>query len=78
MNHQKTPTFLSGRDQFTVGEVLADMRICKLRYTCKVALSQVTKARGLRGVISNNYFHSLDAMNHWGHTTITVDEPLMK
>ena len=30
MNHQKTPKFLSGRDQFTEGEVSADRKICKL------------------------------------------------
>ena len=64
MNHQKTPKFLSGRDQFTTGEVLADRRICKLRYTCKLAFSRVTRTRGLRDVMSNNYFESLDAMNH--------------
>ena len=54
MNHQKTPKFLSGRDQFTEGEVSADRRICKLRYTCEVAFSRVTKTKGLRDVILND------------------------
>ena len=78
MNHQKTPKFLSGRDQFTADEVSADRRICKLRYTCEVAFSRVTKTRGLRDVISNDFFHLMDAMNHWGHATVNLDAPLMK
>ena len=78
MNHQKTPKFLSGRDQFTEDEVSADRRICKLRYTCEVAFSRVTKTRGLRDVISNDFFPILDAMNHWGHATVNLDAPLMR
>ena len=77
MNHQKTPKFLSGRDQFTTGEVSSDRRICKLRYTCEVAFSRVTKIRGSRDVISNDFFPLLDAMNHWGHATVNLDAPLM-
>ena len=78
MNHQKTPKFLSGRDQFTEGEVSADRRICKLRYTCEVAFSRVTKTKGLRDVISNDLFPLLDYMNDWVHITINLDKPLMK
>ena len=78
MNHQLTPKFLSGRDQFTTDEVSADRRICKLRYTCEVAFSRVTKTKGLKDVISNDYFPLLDAMNHWGHATVNLDAPLMK
>ena len=78
MNHQKTPKFLSGRDQFTAGEVSVDRRICKLRYTCEVAFARVTKTRGLRDVISNDFFSLIDAMNHWGHATINLDKPLMQ
>ena len=77
MNHQKTPKFLSGRDQFTADEVSADRRICKLRYTCEVAFARVTKTRGLRDVIPSDYFQTLDAMNHWGHATVNLDAPLM-
>ena len=78
MNHQKTPKFLSGRDQFTEGEVSADRRICKLRYTCEVAFSRVTKTKGLRDVISNESFPLLDCMNDWAHATVNLDRPLMK
>ena len=78
MNHQKTPKFLSGRDQFTEGEVSADRRICKLRYTCEVAFSRLTKTRGLCDVISNDFFVLLDVMNDWAHATINLDAPLMK
>ena len=78
MNHQKTPKFLSGRDQFTTDEISGDRRICKLRYTCEVAFSRVTKTKGLRDVISNDFFLILDAMNHWAHATINLDEPLME
>ncbi len=78
MNHQKTPKFLSGRDQFTTDEISADRKICKLRYTCEVAFSRVTKTKGLRDVISNDFFSILDAMNHWAHATVNLDAPLMQ
>ena len=78
MNHQKTPKFLSGREQFKEEEVSSDRRIYKLRYTCKVAFSRITKTRGLRDVISNDFFPFLDTMNHWGHATVNLDAPLMK
>lgn len=78
MNHQNTPKFLSGREQFTTEEVSADRRICKLRYTCEVAFARVTKTHALRDVISNDFFQHLDAMNHWAHATINLDKPLMR
>ena len=78
MNHQKTPELLSGRDQFTTDEVSADRRICKLRYTCEVAFSRVKKTKGLRDVISNDFFYLLDAMNDWRHATVNLDSPLME
>ncbi|KAL7501672.1 hypothetical protein ACHAWT_009484 [Skeletonema menzelii] len=78
MNHQKTPKFLSGRDQFTTDEISADRKICKLRYTCEVAFSRVTKTKGLRDVISNDFFVILDAMNDWAHATVNLDAPLMQ
>ena len=78
MNHQKTPEFPSGRDQFTTDDVSADRRICKLRYTCEVAFSRVKKTKGLRDVISNDFFYLLDAMNDWRHATVKLDSPLME
>ncbi|EJK69230.1 hypothetical protein THAOC_09527 [Thalassiosira oceanica] len=69
MNKQLTPKFLRGRKQFTAEEVSADRTICKLRYTCEVAFSRVTQTKGLRDVISHDFFVTLDAMNHWGHAT---------
>ena len=78
MNHQKTPKFLKGRDQFTEGEVSADRRICKLRYTCEVAFSRITKTKGLRDVILNDLFPLFDYMNDWVHATINLDKPLTK
>ena len=77
-NHQKTPKFLSGRDQFTEEEVSSDRRICNLRYTCEVAFSRVTKTRGLHDVISKDFFPLLDAMNHWGYAMVNLAAPLMK
>ena len=78
MNYRKTPKFPSGREQFTEEDVLSDRRICKLRYTCEVAFSRVTKTRGLWDVISNDFSLHLDVINHWGHATINLDAPLMK
>ena len=63
MNHQKTPKFLRGHKQFTEGEVSADKRIFKLRYTCKVAFPRVTKTRGLWDVILSDFFQIVDDMN---------------
>ena len=54
-----------------------DRKLCKLRYTCEVAFSRVTKTRGLRDVISNDFFPFLDDMNHWGHARVNLDAPLM-
>ena len=59
MNHQKTPKFLSGREQFTEEEVSSDRRIYKLRYIYEVAFSRVTKTQGLQDVISNVFSHFL-------------------
>ena len=56
----------------------ADRRIYKLRYTCEVAFSRVTKTKGLRGVISNDLFLLLDYMNGWAHATINLDKLPMK
>ncbi|EJK57584.1 hypothetical protein THAOC_22356 [Thalassiosira oceanica] len=77
MNKQLTPKFLRGRKQFTAEEVSADRTICKLRYTCEVAFSRVTQTKGLRDVISHDFFVTLDAMNHWGHATVNIMKPLM-
>ena len=75
MNKQLTPKFLRGRKQFTAEEVSADRTICKLRYTCEVAFSRVTMTKGLRNVISDDYFVLLNAMNNWGHATGNIRSP---
>ena len=69
---------MSGRDQFTEGEVLADRSICKLRYICEVAFSRVTKTKGLRDTIPSDLFHMLDDINDWGNATINLDRQIMK
>ena len=55
-----------------------DRKICKLGYTCEVTFSRVTKRKGLRDVISNDFFQMLDSMNHWGHATVNLDALLMR
>jgi hypothetical protein len=77
MNRQMTPKFLGGRKQFTEEEVSADRTICKLRYTCEVAFSRVTDTKSLQDVIHHRHFPSLDAMNHWGHASVNIKQPLM-
>jgi len=77
MNHQKTPKFLGGRKQFSAAEVSADRTICKLRYTCEVAFARVTRTKGLKDVIPDDFFPILDAMNDWGHASINIDAPLL-
>ena len=61
VSHQKMSKFLSGRDQLTTDKMSADRRSCKLKYTCEVVFSRVTKTHRLRDVISNDYFPLLDA-----------------
>lgn len=77
MNHQKTPKFLAGRKQFSAAEVSADRTICKLRYTCEVAFARVTSTKGLKDVITDDFFPVLDAMNDWGHASVNIGAPLL-
>ena len=73
----KTIEYFHCTCRITTDEVSADRRICKLRLMCEVAFSLVTKTKGLRDFISNDFL-LLDAMNHWGHETVNLDAPLMK
>lgn len=77
-NTQLTPKFLRGRRQFTAGEVLADLRICKLRYTCEVAFSRVVQEASLRDTIPHSFSPILNAINHWGHANVNLQAPLME
>mmetsp|Transcript_24630 Transcript_24630/g.54460 ORF Transcript_24630/g.54460 Transcript_24630/m.54460 type:complete len:95 (-) Transcript_24630:273-557(-) len=72
MNCQKTPKFLGVRKQFSAAEVSADR-------TCEVAFARVTGTKGLRHVISDDFFHILDAMNDGDTQTQAsiIDAPLL-
>lgn len=51
MNVQMTPSFLSGRDQFTTSELSSDMVKCKLRYISETNFARVTDENLLTDVI---------------------------
>ena len=51
MNVQMTPSFLSGRDQFTTSELSSDMVKCKLRFISETNFARVTDENLLTDVI---------------------------
>jgi hypothetical protein len=71
-NAQLTPSFLSGREQFTTFETENDNVVCRLRYSAEVAFSRVTNEVSLQDVIPYSFFSTVDAMNHWGHANINI------
>jgi hypothetical protein len=75
-NAQLTPHFLSGREQFSAGEIISDRRICQLRYTAETSFSRVTDTAGLQDVISRNFFTVLQDMCDWGHAHMNLCKPL--
>jgi len=77
MNRQRTPNFLKKRKQFAEGEVMIDMVLCKLRYTCEVGFARVTSMKSLKDRISFWFFNDLDSINHWGHAMVNLMKPLI-
>lgn len=78
LNTQLTPKFLAGRNQFTAAELLDDMRICRLRYTCEVAFSRLTNEACLKDVVDWSMLWYLGAMVHWGHANVNLRKPLQQ
>ena len=75
MNVQMTPSFLSGRDQFTLSELSSDMVKCKLRYISETNFARVTDENLLTDVIP---FNVLQYVNHciaWGHGKANLCQP---
>ena len=75
-NVHLTPCFLTGRDQFTSGEVESDRRKCELRYTSETAFSRVTCTTGLRDSIPRSLFTIMEDMCDWGHAYINLCAPM--
>lgn len=75
-NAHVTPHFLSGRSQFTVGELISDRRTCELRYTAETNFSRVTQTSGLKDVVTRGFFTIMDDMNDWAHAHINLQAPM--
>jgi len=75
-NAHLTPHFLSGRDQFSAGEIISDRRICQLRYTAETSFSRVTDTSGLQDVIPRSFFSLMQDMCDWGHAHMNLCKPL--
>ena len=74
-NVQLTPHFLSGRAQFTAGEVSSDRRVCELRYGSETSFSGVTDTEGLRDSIPRGFFPIMQDMCDWGHAHMNFCQP---
>jgi hypothetical protein len=62
-NAQLPPHFLSGRAQFTAGEVPSDRRVCGLRYGSEASFSRVTDKEGLRDMTPRGFFPIMQDMS---------------
>jgi hypothetical protein len=74
-NAQLTPKFLTGRPQFTAGEVSGDRIVCSLRYTVEVGFSRLTNEACLKDVVPRSFFNHLQDACHWGHAMINLGLP---
>ena len=73
MNVQMTPSFLSGREQFTYSELSSDMVKCKLRYISETNFARVTDENLLTDVIPA--VRVLPFVKHcisWGHANANL------
>lgn len=72
MNVQMTPSFLSGRDQFTYSELSADMVKCKLRYISETNFARVTDENLLTDVIPTRVLPFVKDCISWGHANANL------
>lgn len=72
MNVQMTPSFLSGRDQFTYSELSADMVKCKLRYISETNFARVTDENLLTDVIPASVLPYIKDCISWGHASANL------
>ena len=72
MNVQMTPSFLSGRDQFTHSELSSDMVKCKLRYISETNFARVTDENLLTDVIPAHFLPYIKDCISWGHASANL------
>lgn len=72
MNVQMTPSFLSGRDQFTYSELSSDMVKCKLRYISETNFARVTDENLLTDVIPARVLPFVKDCISWGHANANL------
>jgi len=77
-NTQLVPSFLKGREQFDREDLLADIPICRLRYTCEVLFSRVTNETILCDTIKRENFALVDTALHWAHAAANLCKPLQR
>lgn len=78
MNVQMTPSFLSGRDHFTLSELSSDMVKCKLRYISETNFARVTDENLLTDVIPFNVLPYVNDCIAWGHGKANPCQPYKK
>jgi hypothetical protein len=76
LNIHLTPTFLKGRDQFTLEEVKIDRKICEARYTSETAFSRVTDTTALQDVVPRAMFCYMQDMVDWGQANVNLKSPM--
>ena len=67
-----TPSFLSGRDQFTYSELSSDMVKCKLRYISETNYARVTDENLLTDVIPARVLSYVKDCISWGHASANL------
>ena len=72
MNVQMTPSFLSGREQFTYSELSSDMVKCKLRYISETNFARVTDENLLTDVIPARVLPFVKHCISWGHANANL------
>ena len=78
MNVQMTPSFLSGRNQFTLSELSSDMVKCKLRYKSETNFARVTDENLLTDVIPFSALPFVNDCISWGHAHANLCQPYKK
>ena len=77
-NRHYTPAFISGRKQFSYGELETDIRVCQLRYTSEVVYSRVTDETCLTDTVRRGLWPIMDAAWDWGHANGNLLRTLQK
>jgi hypothetical protein len=76
INCQVTPSFLTGRKQFSKEEIVKDREVCTLRYTAEVLFAHIFNEKSLKDIVRYGLFSSLNDCWDWGNANANLYAPL--